>query len=211
MKLPNRVPQPTAVYRDPDAPWDLTGSDEDVIIITNAFTYAANEETCLQTLCAAHVLAACQRTTLEDYVIMLSKRIHHISRLMLDGYDGLSTRGPNSHSVRNPEGPLTAGRATVNTLNKLVQTGMQWLEQLAEIEIQSKQRWFQLRRHGYTTGSAMTPRETMKYDNIRTTQESWDRKRKALLGCAMAETGPKIVYMQSDTFSWDEFVDGIFE
>ncbi|KAL8847813.1 MAG: hypothetical protein Q9221_007165 [Calogaya cf. arnoldii] len=202
MSIPNRVPQPTAVYRDPDAPWDLTGTDEDAIIITNAFTYAANEETCLQTLCAAHVLAPSYRTTVEDYIIMLSKRIHHISRLILDGYDGPPTPGP--------DGPFTAGQATINTLDKLVQTGMQWLEQLAEIEIQSKQRWFQLRRHGNTTGSAMTPRETMKYDNIRTIQESWDRKRKALLVCAMAETGPKIVYMQNETFSWDEFVDGIF-
>lgn len=34
MTNPNRVPQPTAVWRDPETPWDLTGTDDDVILVS---------------------------------------------------------------------------------------------------------------------------------------------------------------------------------
>lgn len=63
---------------------------------------------------------------------MLSKRIRDISRLILDGHDGSS--GPT--------------QALVDILHDSIRTGMKWLEELAEIEIQSKQRWFELQRHG---------------------------------------------------------------
>lgn len=157
-----------------------------VIKIMNSFTYPAKEEICLRTLCSAQILAASYRKTVEDYVFMLSKRIRDISRLISDG----------------PDGPSSPIQAPVDTLHSLIQTGMKWLEELAEIEIQSKQRWFELQRRGI-----MTNRETMRYENIRTNQESWDRKRKALLACAMAGTGPRIMCVPIESYRWSELVD----
>ncbi|KAL8675441.1 MAG: hypothetical protein Q9168_000142 [Polycauliona sp. 1 TL-2023] len=210
MTHPNRVPQPVAIWRDLETPWHLTGSDDEVIFIsripgipyeefdesrpsikldpdTSSFTYAANEETNPQLLVNAQVLAAAYRTGVEDYVLMLSKRICDASMLITDNNGGVSA----------------PAQAIVNSLDNLVQKSMRWLEDLAEIEIKSKQRLFELRIQG-----TMTDRETMKFKNIRADQESWNRKRKALLACAATGTGPRVIYVdaQFSDSKMDNFV-----
>lgn len=78
---------------------------------------------------------------------MISKRTRDISRIIRYGHDG-------------PSGPT---QAVVDALHDAIQMGTKWLEELAEMDIQSRQRWFEVRTHGI-----MTVRETVRYGNLRT-------------------------------------------